>query len=93
MPGFFGSNNVSRIAQKVGLVWPPPPPVSVRNLVDLAGRCGRLQRQRERDATSALSGYAMKASDPSRAFGAIIRKALEPLSSGVGLIRMLSALQ
>jgi hypothetical protein len=43
--------------------------------------------------TSALSGYAMKASDPSRAFGAIIGKALEPLSSGVGLIRMLIALQ
>jgi hypothetical protein len=43
--------------------------------------------------TSALPGHAMKASDPSRAFGAVIGKALEPLPSGVGLIRVLIALQ
>jgi hypothetical protein len=35
---FLGSNKVSGMAQKVRLVWPPPPPVSVRNLVDSAGR-------------------------------------------------------
>jgi hypothetical protein len=43
--------------------------------------------------TSTVPGHAMKASDPSRAFGAIIGKALEPLPAGVGLIRMLIALQ
>jgi hypothetical protein len=43
--------------------------------------------------TSADLGCAMKASDPSRAFGAIIGKALQPLPSGAGLIRILIALQ
>ena len=33
----LGSNRVSEMAQKVGLHWPPPPPISVRNLVKLAG--------------------------------------------------------
>src|ERR1700687_3922176 len=32
----LGSDNVSGMAQKVGLKWPPPPSVSVRNLVALA---------------------------------------------------------
>jgi hypothetical protein len=35
----------------------------------------------------------MKAIDRSRAFGAIIGKALQPLASGTGLIRILIALQ
>ncbi len=33
----LGSNTVIGMAQKVGLT-PPPPPISVRNLIDLAGR-------------------------------------------------------
>ncbi|MGH9355141.1 MAG: hypothetical protein ACRD10_03340 [Terriglobia bacterium] len=32
----LGSNAVSGMAQQVGLQWPPPPPISVRNLDQLA---------------------------------------------------------
>ncbi len=32
----LGSDNVGGMAQKVGLKWPPPPPVSVRSLAALA---------------------------------------------------------
>jgi hypothetical protein len=35
----------------------------------------------------------MKATDPSRAFGATLGKALQPLGAGVGLIPILVALQ
>ncbi len=34
---FLGSDRTSGMAQKVGLKWPPPPSISVRNLVQLAG--------------------------------------------------------
>jgi hypothetical protein len=37
-------------------------------------------------ATSPTSGHAMRASDPSRVFGAILGKALRPLKTGKGLI-------
>ena len=43
--------------------------------------------------TSETVGHAMKAADPSRAFGAILGKALQPLGAGVGLIPILVALQ
>jgi hypothetical protein len=43
--------------------------------------------------TSATPGHAMKAGDPFKAFGAIIGKALRPLTSGQGLIPILVALQ
>jgi hypothetical protein len=43
--------------------------------------------------TSALPGHAMKASDPFKAFGAVIGKALRPLKEGRGLIPILVALQ
>lgn len=43
--------------------------------------------------TSARPGHGMKASDPARAFGAVIGKALQPLSSGQGMIPILVALQ
>jgi hypothetical protein len=43
--------------------------------------------------TSATRGCAMKASDPSKAFGAVIGKALAPLSSGQSMIPILVALQ
>jgi hypothetical protein len=43
--------------------------------------------------TSALPGHAMKASDPFKAFGAVIGKALRPLKDGRGLIPILVALQ
>ena len=43
--------------------------------------------------SSSVVGHAMKASDSPRAFGAVIGKALQPLPSGVGLIRILITLQ
>ena len=43
--------------------------------------------------TSPTSGHAMKASDPIRAFGAVIGKALLPLRSGRALVPILVALQ
>ncbi len=43
--------------------------------------------------TSQTPGHAMKAADPARAFGAVIGKALSPLSSGLGLIPILVNLQ
>jgi hypothetical protein len=43
--------------------------------------------------TSPTPGHAMKASDPVKAFGAVIGKALGPLESGAGLIPILVSLQ
>jgi hypothetical protein len=43
--------------------------------------------------TSQTPGHAMKAADSARAFGAVIGKALSPLSSGLGLIPILVNLQ
>jgi hypothetical protein len=43
--------------------------------------------------TSPTPGHAMKASDPFKAFGAVIGKALRPLKTGEGLIPILIALQ
>jgi hypothetical protein len=43
--------------------------------------------------TSSTPGHAMKASDPSQAFGAVLGKALRPLSEGQGLVPILVALQ
>ena len=43
--------------------------------------------------SSPTPGHAMKASDPARAFGAVIGKALQPLESGQDLIPILVALQ
>jgi hypothetical protein len=43
--------------------------------------------------TSSTPGYAMKAADPHKAFGAVIGKALRPQESGKGLIPILIALQ
>jgi hypothetical protein len=43
--------------------------------------------------TSPTPGYAMKAGDPVKALGAMIGKALRPLSEGQGLIPILIALQ
>jgi hypothetical protein len=43
--------------------------------------------------TSLTKGHAMKASDPIKAFGTVIGKALKPLREGRGLIPVLVALQ
>ncbi len=43
--------------------------------------------------TSCIPGHAMKASDPLKAFGSVIGKALRPLKEGRGLIPILIALQ
>ena len=42
--------------------------------------------------TSETPGHAMKATDPARAFGAVIGKALRRLDSGKGIIPILIAL-
>ena len=42
--------------------------------------------------TSPTPGHAMKADDPARAFGAVLGKALQPLSSGEGLIPIIVTL-
>jgi len=43
--------------------------------------------------TSPTPGHAMKATDPMRAFGAVIGKALQRLPEGCGLVPILVALQ
>ena len=43
--------------------------------------------------TSSTPGHAMRAADPSRAFGSVIGKAMAPLPAGVGLVPVLVALQ
>jgi hypothetical protein len=43
--------------------------------------------------TSQTPGHAMKALDPTKAFGSVIGKALRPLQEGMGLIPILIALQ
>jgi hypothetical protein len=43
--------------------------------------------------TSATLGHAMKATDPLKAFGSVIGKALRPLNAGQGIIPILIALQ
>jgi len=43
--------------------------------------------------TSPTPGHAMKAADPMKAFGAVIGKALEPISRRMGMIPILVALQ
>jgi hypothetical protein len=43
--------------------------------------------------TSSTTGHAMKATDPVKAFGAVIGKALRPLKAGQGLIPILVSLQ
>lgn len=43
--------------------------------------------------TSPTPGHAMRAADPSKAFGAVIGKALRPLRSGQGLVPIIVALQ
>ena len=43
--------------------------------------------------TSATPGHAMKAEDPTKAFGSVIGKALRPFKEGAGLIPILIALQ
>lgn len=52
-----------------------------------AVRCGDLL------TTSPTPGHAMRATDPHRAFGAVIGKALDDLTEGKGLIRALVSLQ
>src|SRR5262245_37966426 len=44
-------------------------------------------------STSPVAGRAMKASDPAKAFGSVIGKALRPIKEGYGLIPILIALQ
>jgi hypothetical protein len=43
--------------------------------------------------TSSNPGHAMKATDPGRAFGTVLGKALRPLPNGIGLVPILVSLQ
>jgi hypothetical protein len=43
--------------------------------------------------TSPTRGHAMKVTDPFKAFGSVIGKALHPLETGQGMIPILIALQ
>lgn len=43
--------------------------------------------------TSPREGYAMKAADPLKAFGAVVGKALRPLENGAGLVPIIVSLQ
>lgn len=43
--------------------------------------------------TSSTPGYAMKGTDRNRMLGAVVGKALEPLSDGKGVIQVLVTLQ
>ena len=43
--------------------------------------------------TSKTQGHAMRASDPRRAFGSIVGKAMSGLAEGLGMIPVLVALQ
>jgi hypothetical protein len=43
--------------------------------------------------TSETQGHAMKATDPAKAVGAVLGKALRPLRSGCGLIPIIVTLQ
>jgi hypothetical protein len=43
--------------------------------------------------TSPTEGHAMKATDPAKAFGAVIGKALKPMKNGQGMLPIMVALQ
>jgi hypothetical protein len=43
--------------------------------------------------TSSTAGYAMRGTDRGKMLGAVVGKALEPLSGGTGLIQVLVTLQ
>ncbi len=43
--------------------------------------------------TSPTAGYAMRAEDPAKAFGAVLGKALRPLAAGKGMVPLLVGLQ
>ena len=43
--------------------------------------------------TSSFPGHAMKVTDPLKAFGSVIGKALRPLAGGRGLVPILARLQ
>jgi hypothetical protein len=85
---------------KPGLVLDKQPALGNRSPVALMGKvCCKVTAANgaidvgDLLTTSTLTGHAMKANDRDRAFGAVIGKALKPLSSGTGLIPILIALQ
>ena len=85
---------------KPGIVLDKQPSQSDRKPIALLGKvyckadaqCGAIEVG-DLLTTSLTPGHAMKASDQSRAFGAVIGKALRPLNEGQGLIPILIALQ
>jgi len=59
----------------------------------LANCCNGPIRPGDMLTTSDTPGYAMKATDPERSYGAVIGKAMSNLQSGEGLILVLVTLQ
>jgi hypothetical protein len=85
---------------KPGLILDKQPGSSSRSPVALLGKvCCKVTAENgpiemgDLLTTSPLRGHAMRASDPTRAFGAVIGKALRSHASGEGLIPILIALQ
>jgi hypothetical protein len=85
---------------KPGLILDKQPEIGNRSPVALLGKvCCKVTAANgaieigDLLTTSPVAGHAMKASDRARAFGAVIGKALKPMTSGTGLIPILIALQ
>jgi hypothetical protein len=84
---------------KPGIVLDTRPTGGVRKPVALMGKvfckvdASTPIRAGDLLTTSSVTGHAMRAADPHRAFGAVLGKALRGLDSGRGLIPILVALQ
>jgi hypothetical protein len=83
-----------------GLVLDKQPAAANRHPISLVGKVYCLATAKERPievgdllTSSDLPGHAMRATDPIRAFGTIIGKAMTPLRGGRGLVRVLITLQ
>lgn len=83
-----------------GIVLDRPTPMPGRAPIALVGKvyckvdaCHHAVGVGDLLTTSGMRGHAMKATDPARAFGAVIGKSLGALASGVGLVPILVALR
>ena len=85
---------------KPGIVLDAGPPEPSRRPITLAGKVfckadasrGAI-RVGDLLTTSSVEGHAMRVTDPRRALGAVVGKALAPLDAGRGLVPVLMALQ
>ena len=65
----LGSNTVSGMAQKAGLKWPPPPPVSIRNLANLTGKPLQPTNLRAEPVGNPMDGWYLTWDDPASTSG------------------------